>query len=60
MSKMSKIFLALDYDMEGWDLIECESKEEALEKVKQGETCGHAFKILKELEVQVIENENDE
>lgn len=52
-----RIYLAENYGAyEGWKLREVKSVEEALELVKSGQTYGE-FKILKELEIKVVDDE---
>lgn len=53
---MSQIYLAINYGAyEGWKLEPYDLPSEALQAVKDGETHGSEWKILKELNVQVEE-----
>lgn len=52
------IYLAINYGVyEGWKLVECKDAVHALERVKNGETSGEPWKILKELKVSVEESD---
>ena len=49
-------FLAVNYgSYEGWKLIEFESAQEALVALKEGQSHGQTFKILKEVELSTLE-----
>lgn len=50
-------YLAINYGSEGWHLKPFETPHEALQAVKDGETHGQEWKILKELTVKVKEEE---
>ena len=54
---MSQIYLALDYGPEGWALTKYDTASEALQAVKDGETYGNEWKILKELDITIEEEE---
>ena len=52
---MLQIYLAIDYGSEGWQLNPYDLPDEALQAVKDGNTYGNKWKILKELDITVIE-----
>ena len=52
---MGGIFLAINYGVEGWQLKPCLNAETALDSVKNGNTFGNEWKILKEIDVVVKE-----
>ena len=54
---MAQIYLALDYMSEGWQLNPYDTTAEALQAVKDGETYGNQWKILRELDIKVDETE---
>lgn len=58
---MSQIYLAINYGCyEGWKLEPHDTAFEALDAVKNGETYGQEWKILRDLEITVIDNENEQ
>ena len=49
-------FLAVNYgSCDGWQLTEFESAQEALDALREGDSFGQPFKILKELELSILE-----
>jgi len=57
---MEKVFLCINYGAyEGWQLEEVPSPAEALLRVKNGETYGNPWMIVKELPV-IVHSENGE
>jgi len=52
---MSQIYLAINYGVEGWSLKPYDIVSDALEAVKNGETYGNEWKILRELELKVAD-----
>ena len=53
---MSQIYLAINYGAyEGWKFEPYDTASEALQAVKDGETYGNEWKILKQLDVKVEE-----
>jgi len=58
---MGSIFLGINYGCyEGWKLTEFPSADDALQAVKDGdETYGNEWKILRELDIEIKETEND-
>ena len=52
---MGQIYLAVNYRSEGWTLTPYDIAFDALQAVKNGETCGSEWKILKELDIKSIE-----
>ena len=55
-----KIYFAVDYGSEGWSLTECDNFQEAFGKVTSGEAYGSKWKILREVEFDVSEtNQQD-
>jgi len=53
------IFLAINYGSEGWHLQKCVSTGDAIQKVKNGQTFGNEWKILKELNLTIERSEED-
>ncbi len=56
----NQIYLAIDYGSEGWRLEAVETAEEAFKKIKNGDTYGQKWKILKELSVTLMCDDNGE
>ena len=55
---MAQIYLAINYgEYEGWKLEPFDTADEAIQAVKNGETDGSGWKILKELDVIVEEKD---
>ncbi|GAG69757.1 unnamed protein product [marine sediment metagenome] len=55
---MEQIYLAINYGAyEGWRFTPYDIAAEALQAVKDGDTSGNEWKILKELDVEVIEKD---
>lgn len=54
-ARMSQIYLAINYGPEGWRFESYDTPNEALQAVKDGDTHGQEWKILKELDVKVEE-----
>ena len=55
---MGQIYLAINYGAyEGWKLTPYDIAAEALQAVKDGETYGNEWKILKELDIKINETE---
>lgn len=52
---MSQIYLAINYLTEGWSLTKYDTAEKALQAVKDGETHGSEWIILREMNVKVEE-----
>jgi len=53
---MSQVYLAINYGpYEGWQLNPYDTAFEALKAVRDGETYGHEWKILKELDIKIDE-----
>ena len=55
---MTQIYLAVNCGSEGWALTPYDTGDEALQAAKDGETYGNEWKILRELDIAV--NEEDE
>jgi hypothetical protein len=57
---MGAIYLAINNgSYEGWSLKVFPSSKDALKEVKMGGTYGSEWKILRELEVKVVEEEGE-
>lgn len=52
-----KTYLAIYYGVEGWSLTPYDTASKAIGAVMAGETHGYKWKILRELEVKIIEEE---
>ena len=52
---MGGIFLAINYGVEGWQLTPFFNAGTALDAVKNGDTFGSEWKILKEIDVGIKE-----
>lgn len=55
--KMNKYVLALDYDSEGWNLVDFDNHEELEEYILSGRTCGNPIRIFTELKLEIKESE---
>ena len=51
--------LAIDNGDDGWSLTHYSTLQEIEEEIKRGSTYGSKFKILKELNFKIIDNEAD-
>lgn len=49
-------YLALNYGQDGWVLKNFETLEEIKKNIKEGYTHGEPFKILKELDFEIKDN----
>ncbi len=57
---MSQIYLAINYGTyEGWKLTPYDLAAEAMQAVKDGEGYGQEWKILKELDIKIAEEEDE-
>jgi len=57
---MGQIYLGINYGTEGWTLTPYDIAAKALRAVKDGETYGNEWKILRELDIKVDETERDD
>ena len=53
---MNKYVLALDYDSEGWNLVDFDNHEELEEYILSGRTCGNPIRIFTELKLEIKES----
>ena len=51
---MGQVYLAIDYGGDGWVMREYNSPEEALQVIKDGGNYGSKWKILEEIEVEIV------